>query len=474
MKNYRNRTSFFIISITSVFIYIIYFVFFQSNPQELFICDVYSKNVISFGSIDLEFLYPFNRCDDKIYLNTLLTIENIFSEGNNPYQNRPVYLFFNYLIYQILFFFIKENNPFLSFLPEITYFVSQLMYFVLGVFIIIKVLAKYFSISKFDLFLITILFSLNPLMQFGVFTPSNHTLSFLVFVVSVYLLENLQTTKQLFFYSSLLGILFLLNRSFFIGLVSINIFFLYSNRYNYKILISNMASTLFFFIPNFLYKRYLSFREISLYDINTEYYGHFIWLSKYFDQGIGYWISKIFLPNKLFELRFTKSWNTTDEWYCQNLPENFACYVNDSLELLKYLIIPVLLVIIFLFHNKLKSKVIKNVILVGVVAYVFWSFIGWYPPIRFNLYSLGNFLFVLLVIGYINLEFIRYKLLYFTIVVLYLFNIIHWNNPNLFSFSSVNILLLLAVIFFGLISFTNIFKTKPYRYSFKDNNKHIY
>ena len=258
-----------------------YFAFFQLNPQELFICDVYSEKVLYFNSFNFEFLYPLNRCDDKIYLDTVLNLSNIVSEGNNPYQNRPVYLLSNYLIYQILDFFIKDTNPLTTFLPELSYLIVQLIYFVLGVYLTIKILIKYLNITRTDIFIVTVLFSLNPLIQFGVFTPSNHTLTFLVFAVSLYFLENLHTPKQLFFYSAILVVLFLLNRSFFIGLISANLFLLYKNRNKYNILISNIVSIFIFFIPNYLYKQYLSYKSISLYDINTEYYGHFIWLSKY-------------------------------------------------------------------------------------------------------------------------------------------------------------------------------------------------
>jgi len=50
-----------------------------------------------------------------------------------------------------------------------------------------------------------------------------------------------------------------------------------------------------------------------------------------------------------------------EEWYCQNIPENFVCYANDSIELLKYLTIPVLIVSIFLFYNKFRSTILHRV-----------------------------------------------------------------------------------------------------------------
>jgi len=473
LNKYKNTSIVLIIFISSLFIFVLYFIFFQLYPQELFICDVYKTSTLKLNSINFEFLYPLNKCDDKIYLNTVLTLENIISEGNNPYQNRPLYLISSYLIYQSLDFFVKDSNSFISVLPELSYFIVQLIYFVTAVFITMKILAKYFVINKTDIIMGTVLLSLNPLIQFGVFTPSNHTLTFLVFVVSLYFLEKLQNSKRLFFYSLMLGFLFLLNRSFFISLIAINLFFLYKNRNRYKVLILNGISIVIFFIPNFLYKQFLSYNSVNLYDINTEFYGQFIWLSKYFNEGIGFWISKILLPDKLFDLRLTKSWDSNsskEEWYCQNIPENFVCYANDSIELLKYLTIPVLLVSIFLFYNKFRSTILHRVFLVGAVSYGFWSLIGWYPPVRFNMYSLGNLLFVLIIIGFLQLESLKYKICYFIICNLYLFNIVHWNNPNLLSFNLKTLILLISVFAFGFISFRNNVKLKISS-SVNDQNK---
>ena len=248
MIEYKNTSIVLIIFTSSLFIFVSYFIFFQSNPQELFICDVYKTSTLKLNSINFEFLYPLNKCDDKIYLNTVLALENIISEGNNPYQNRPLYLVSSYLIYQSLDFFVKESNSFTSVLPELSYFIVQLIYFVTAVFITIKILAKYFVINKTDIIMVTVLLSLNPLIQFGVFTPSNHTLTFLVFVVSLYCLEKLQNSKRLFFYSLMFGFLFLLNRSFFISLIAINLFFLYKNRNRYKILLLNGISIVIFLV----------------------------------------------------------------------------------------------------------------------------------------------------------------------------------------------------------------------------------
>jgi len=181
--------------------------------------------------------------------------------------------------------------------------------------------------------------------------------------------------------------------------------------------------------------------------MNTEYYGQFIWLSKYFDSGLGYWLTKILLPKKLFELRLTQAWNTTDEWYCLDIPKNFYCYGIDSVNLIKYLFVPVALLIAVATINRKMEPIYRNVFLVGSVSYLFWSFIGWYPPIRFSLYSLGNLIFILLVIEFLKLKRLDEKIIYFSTLMLSLFHISHWNEKNYLIFNNADYISIVLLIF---------------------------
>ena len=447
MTNLSNIKIFTIIFLSALFIFISFFLFFQVDPQELFICDIYLEQKISVGTNELNFLYPHSRCDDEIYLGSVQSFQSIFSESNNQYQNRPLYLISNYLTYKFFGIFITSVNSIHDFLPALSFFVTQILFFAIGIYLLIKVLSKYYEISIFNIICITVIASLNPLLQFGIFTPSNQTLSTLVFITTLYLLEKKELKKYLFVYSLFLGLLFLLNRSFFIGIVSVNFYLLLKNRLTLKNLINNFISVLLFFIPNFLYKQYLNSQNILPYDMNTEYYGQFIWLSKYFSSGLGYWFTKILLPKKLFDLRLTQAWDTTDEWYCFDLPRNFYCYGVDSLNLIKYLLIPTVLLILLKIINRNIEPIYKNVFLIGTISYLFWSLIGWYPPIRFNLYSLGNLIFILLIIEFLKLNKFDEKITYFLILLFSLFHISHWNDTNYLSFNFSDYISITLVIF---------------------------
>tara|TARA_B100000427_G_scaffold56714_1_gene44289 strand:- start:8704 stop:10086 length:1383 start_codon:yes stop_codon:yes gene_type:complete len=434
MTNLSNIKIFTIIFLSALFIFISFFLFFQVDPQELFICDIYLEQKISVGTNELNFLYPHSRCDDEIYLGSVQSFQSIFSESNNQYQNRPLYLISNYLTYKFFGIFINPESSSYDFLPALSFFITQILFFAIGIYILIKVLSKYYEISIFNIMSITVIASLNPLLQFGIFTPSNQTLSTLVFIISLYLLEKKDLKKNLFVYALFLGLLFLLNRSFFIGIISVNFYLLLKSRRSFRNLINNFISVLIFFIPNFLYKQYLNSQNILPYDMNTEYYGQFIWLSKYFDSGLGYWFTKILLPKKLFDLRLTQAWDTTDEWFCFDLPKNFYCYGVDSLNLIKYLLIPVVLLILVKIVNRNKDQIYKKVILVGGFSYLFWSLIGWYPPIRFSLYSLGNLIFIMLIIEFLKLKKFNERIFYLFTLLFSLFHISHWNDTNYLNF----------------------------------------
>ena len=182
--------------------------------------------------------------------------------------------------------------------------------------------------------------------------------------------------------------------------------------------------------------------DFLIYDINAEYYGQFIWISKYFDSGIFYWSSKLLLSEDLFNLRLTKNWNSTDEWYCQNIPDNFICFIQDLYSVCLYLIISIILILMvnLLSSNKFNSN-LRNILLIsGFINLFFWSFIGWYPPLRFGLFSLGNFIFILLIFTYFKLDRFKFRFSYFATVTFGYLNVAHWNNPNFQEFKFVSYL----------------------------------
>ena len=93
--------------------------------------------------------------------------------------------------------------------------------------------------------------------------------------------------------------------------------------------------------------------------------------------------------------------------------------------------------------------------MVGSIAYLFWSLIGWYPPIRFSLYSLGNLIFILLIIEFIKLENIYEKLIFLSSLLFSLFHISHWNDINYLSFNIFDYISIMLLTLFTARLFYN-------------------
>ena len=396
-----------------------------------------------------------SRCDDKVYFAILENFNSIFENTANQYQNRPVFLVLPFLIFN--FFSVISND--LNFVFETSYLISQVLISTLSIKLVVNILRNYHYISKFDIFSITFIYFLNPVIQFGTFSASNGTLSFLVLVISVYLLDKYKYKDYPFSIYLILGLLFLANRSFILILGALFFYKIIENLKNINYYLRNFFGLILFFIPNFLYKLYIRLSGYEVYDINAEYYGQFIWISKYFDQGLLFWTSKIVLSRELFELRLTTNWNSEDEWYCQNIPENFICYFDDLLSVSNYLIIGIILLFLNLVTNKLRMpKNIKtNLITVGLTNMIFWSFIGWYPPLRFGLFSFGNFIFLLLIFNLPRQYRFEQKLTYLIVIIFSYLNIVHWNNPELFIFNFFTALGLILV----LVNTIQHIKSKP-------------
>lgn len=438
-----SKVKIYFLSLTSILIFtFIFLITFQLEPQQLYICDAYINLSSRIFSYSFEFIYPTSLCDDKVYLNAVTSFDNLFSESNNQYQNRPLYLIIVFLIYKWTALFGSSIGI------EISFLLAQVLLISISVFLLTLKLNEFYKIRLFEILQITIIFSLNPLVQFGLFTTSSQTTTLLVFCLTFYFYNKLDTNTQIYKIAILYGILFLLNRSFFVGFVFLLLLHILKNKKSifYKIL--SLFNLLIFFLPNFIYKSVLKFNGILIYDINSEYYGQFIWVSKYFDSGLLFWVSKLLLPKKLFELRFKTNWNVQDEWYCQSIPENFICYFKDSLSLLQYLLVPTLLLLVSIFFVKNKSKYTNELTFLGISIYLFWSFIGWYPPIRFSLYSISNLIFLLLIVKILDLDNLKNKFLFLLIILSTTFHIDHWNSPEMNLLKYNEIISLLLVVFY--------------------------
>ena len=215
---------------------------------------------------------------------------------------------------------------------------------------------------------------MNPVQQFVMFTTSNGTLSFTMLVLTIYFLEKYLNDKNIISICFLIGILFLANRSFIVSLIVFLIIRLFTKKINSRSLLESFIGFIVFWIPIYIYRLIIRVNGFEIADTNVVDYGQFIWVSKYFNSGIGFWASKFILSKDNFDLRLRTNWDSKDEWYCQSIPENFICYFEDLRLSSVYLFTPLILIILnILFSKKLDKSLYKNFIITSFITMFFFG-----------------------------------------------------------------------------------------------------
>tara|TARA_B100000282_G_scaffold296468_1_gene278488 strand:- start:4197 stop:5486 length:1290 start_codon:yes stop_codon:yes gene_type:complete len=420
----------------------------------LFICDDYNNYTFSILEQSYNFAYPTSLCDDKVYYSIAENFLNLFTEKGSQYQSRPLYVFLPFAIHSLFknFSFLQE----IGFIFELSFLISQFLISVFTLNILVNILKKYYEIKNIDIFSISLIYFMNPVQQFVMFTTSNGTLSFTMLVLTIYFLEKYLNDKNIISICFLIGILFLANRSFIVSLIVFLIIRLFTKKINSRSLLESFIGFIVFWIPIYIYRLIIRVNGFEIADTNVVDYGQFIWVSKYFNSGIGFWASKFILSKDNFDLRLRTNWDSKDEWYCQSIPENFICYFEDLRLSSVYLFTPLILIILnILFSKKLDKSLYKNFIITSFITMFFWSFIGWFPPLRFGLYSYGNIIALLLIFYFSSFNNFYIKITYLLTLLFGLLNISHWNNPNLIEITYLDNISFVFLIVYLYLLFKN-------------------
>ena len=263
-----------------------------------------------------------------------------------------------------------------------------------------------------------------------------------------YLLQkNITLNKKGYFIAFILGLLSLANMTFMIC----TFFLLFSNFKNKDININLIMHSIFVviivFLPKIFWNYYISYQGFDPYNAATEYWRQFIWLKDFI---------LVSYENINYNLE-------GGEYYCMSVPLFMKCYLMDFLNTLIYLGGPVILIIINLIFekdskSKKYSKDLKNIIFVSLTMFSFWAFMGWYPPLRLNLYSLGFLVTLILATQLLNNSPTKRESLYFSIHFLYFLSLNHWNNLDIVSFN-FGILTSYVLIVVYLLSLRNNYLT---------------
>lgn len=353
------------------------------------------------------FVFP-QSCDQNYYFSGFYKLSNIFMEDFN-YQERPLYIVLVFLIKKVLDIFFQDS----ILLMYLAISLSQVFITSVCVYLLNEILIRKNIIKKNYFFTISLFIIFNPLFKWGIFDPSHQLLTLLVILVAV-LLSEIKLVQFNFSKSFLFGILFLLHREFLIAFVYMLLFHEYKKNKKVTFINKYYLNFLYSYIPSLIYQFVIRVvLGLEPYDANTEYWGQFIWIA-YFLLGI-------------------KKYDS--EWHCVSIPENFICYITDFSKLIYYLIVPVILLMAFFI---MKKNIDSNLVGFRIVVFlfIFWSFIGWYPPIRFNYYSFGLFIIINSIVVYFLINNIVTKYLYILTYIFYCFYLNHWNYENVLQINT--------------------------------------
>ena len=437
---------FLFVAFFTIFIYIVDFQVFTEYFKYTLCSETYLTQV-DFGGKSIKLNIPVS-CDFEDYVIGIKDPLSI-TTFNHPYQFRIVYFLYLWIISNFLNIFFIENELIFYFS---TIVLGQVIVLLICTHIVSKFI-KFESISnKKKKYLIATLLITSPIFKFGIFDPSQQTFVVLSSFLSLLLLMKNYVTQPYKIYSLCLmyGLLYLVNKVFFLNLcILLLLHFLYKNiDFVDYVLIYSWRFISIFFVPNIFYLLYFDTKNLIPYNDLAEYWGHFVWV-------------KYYLFGEVKHL---------GTWYCHNIPDNFICYFKDTFNSVIYMFLPILLTIYIIIRNGYLNKLhlrslkiskysdlnfVNSFIIVFGLSFSFWSLIGWYPPVRFSLYTLGPLLTIAFIKLLSKMNFLKVELSF--LYVIYFLQVPHWNN---ISAQRPNALFILSFLLFLYIILKNELKIK--------------
>ena len=420
--NFRSFT--FYSLICNLLIYFLQFFIYKENINYYECTEIKFYNLVLF-SRKFEFIYP-ESCDLNAYLQGVLNIQNFYNQTDYVYFDRPLFIFYISIFYLVLKIVLSPFSLSSIVLIKASFFLAQLFL----TSIICVYICKIFELFKIDFskmyFTLPWLISISPMFKWHIYESTSMTFTFLIFLFGIYFAINLDKLNQKSYFF-LAGLLFLFHRSAALIMVFILISVLLTKKLN----LSFMSSGLFFTIPIFIHYSIL-FLYTGFVDHQAQGYRQFIWLID-FIQGKDTIIGG---------------------YFCQSPRLALACYKNDLINLGRYLFIPIVFLIVnFLTSFKVIFLPYKKLILYSLsfalLINSFWLFIGWYPPIRFSYYGLGNLIIFFLILSYALIENQNSKNLFLAAYSSYFLFLNHWNYPEVIKNS--NFLLVSSFLFLTVL-----------------------
>lgn len=416
----------------SIFLFCFFFIFNVIEPEYILCNELVVYNFEVFNN-NFNIQYP-KSCDQDFYHQGFTNFLNIFLEDYN-YQARPFFILSVNLVFQLFdnFNINQTLNALIS-----TFLIQNLISLIVVSIISLSRIEKT-KLSIKNQIILTSIIVFSPLFKWGIFDPSHQLLTVVVIIFYPYLLTkkgSLNLKSSIY-----IGLLFLLHRSFLIGFLW---YLFFSDHKNIFVnltdkVIKFLASLIPYIVYNF--GIYLFLGQMP-YDANSTYWGQFVWLYDFIRGKIRY----------------------ESDWHCVTIPQNFICYFNDNIKTLLYLSIPLFLLLINYFIGRSKlSFQFKSfnyyLISLSVFIYIFWSFIGWYPPIRFSYYSIGNLVITLLALQIIEIENFTVRFLSLMSYMTYALFLNHWNDPNIVLFNVgiyISLFFLIILLLYSIMRYKQL------------------
>ena len=415
----------------SFILYLLNYIYFPSNS--VFYNDDGSSFCLEISNFkseilntDYEYVYP-ESCDQERYYSAFSDPKKLITT-EHPYQTRPIFVGFIYLI-NLLVGLLAGSNEIFSL--QISTFLGQILILSFGSSIILSTFSKFSNLRLSEKLLFHSLVLSSPLIKYALFDPSHQTITYLNIAFMIYVIKNYESINYSKF-TILLGVLFLAHRPFLLVFI---IYFLYLSKLkiNLNNLILGLKGSAYVLLPYLVYRLTILSFGYEIYDGLTKKWGQFIWIYDFIRGKVRY----------------------ASDWHCVTIPENFICYFQDSGNTFLLLLIPILSVLTLFLTKKFNSNIEPIILKSCLFYYFFWSLIGWYPPLRFNLYSL-NYLFVLLLfVGYFQIERKSEKLFLITSNFIYFVSASHWNNPAILNIGSM---FKLSFLLFGVYFVITLFE----------------
>jgi hypothetical protein len=386
-------------------------------------CQVFEDNL--FNS-QITYSIPVS-CDQELYLIGVDDFQSIYKFDYN-YQSRPLYIFIIKVFYEILNK-VLSNTLIVNFLSfSLTHLL--IISFSTKIFFDSLVKVKILIDNKVKI-LISLFIFLSPIIKWGFFDSSHQTLTLMQFIISFYfLVYEFEDFNKIYLLSFILGFLMLSNLTFALSLI----FLVFNKIKTEEKVFDNfwkLILTFFLFmIPILSWNLFIRSQGYVPYNAATTYWNQFIWLYDYIVDRY---------ENVNLDSRY--------EYYCMSIPIFLKCYLVDFLDSVFYLSnLVVLLLGTYKYIDQVKKELyvslFKKLLTVFTVTFIFWSFIGWYPPLRFSLYSIGYFLTLIFCIQFIFINSDKIKNLSGLAYILYFLFLNHWNHIDIIK---INIGLLIAI-----------------------------